>query len=226
MGKVKRAQSGFMFYSNEVRKGLMEKNPGMKITEIASLIGKEWKTLNEGQKKKYQDMAEKDKARFAKEKAEASSESESEKKGKRKRGAKGKGGKADKKKKDPNAPKRPATGFLLYSQDKRKELLNDAKFKDMKMTELSKEIGAQWNKEKADIKEKYEKQAKVLKEKYEKEKAAYKPPKEDTSEDESEEESSEEEPKAKRGKAGSGKRASKRGSGKKGKESSSEEESD
>ena len=42
-------------------------NPGMKITEVASLIGSKWRDLDEEDKKPYEEQALKDKKRYEKE---------------------------------------------------------------------------------------------------------------------------------------------------------------
>jgi hypothetical protein len=39
-----------MLYTNSRRPDVMAKNPGLKITEISTLIGKEWKELTEEEK--------------------------------------------------------------------------------------------------------------------------------------------------------------------------------
>lgn len=67
----KRALAAFMFYSNSVRAQTRLDNPTLKITEIASLLGKQWAELSEDAKKPYVAMHEKDKKRYDEEKAAA-----------------------------------------------------------------------------------------------------------------------------------------------------------
>jgi HMG (high mobility group) box len=88
------------------------------------------------------------------------------KKGGKRAPAKGKG-----KKKDPNAPKRPLTSFMYFSQDQRaavKKANPDASF-----GELGRLLGAKWRKTTAAQKKKYEAQAAKDKVRYTKAMAAY-----------------------------------------------------
>jgi len=63
----KRALSGFMFFCKDKRPALAKENPKDGITEIAKMLGKAWGKVSAADKKKYQAMAEKDKARYEKE---------------------------------------------------------------------------------------------------------------------------------------------------------------
>merc|ERR1712228_769368 len=63
----KRPTSAYFFFAGDVRPGLREENPGLKITEVASLIGAKWRELDDDEKKPYQAQAAKDKKRYEKE---------------------------------------------------------------------------------------------------------------------------------------------------------------
>ena len=65
--KPKRALAAYMFFSKEQRPKLVAKHPDYKFTQIGSEMGRLWREMNEAGKKKYNDMAAKDKARYAKE---------------------------------------------------------------------------------------------------------------------------------------------------------------
>jgi hypothetical protein len=67
----KRALAAFMFYSNAVRAQTRLDNPTLKITEVASMLGKQWAELSEEAKKPYVAMHLKDKQRYDEEKAAA-----------------------------------------------------------------------------------------------------------------------------------------------------------
>lgn len=59
------------------------------------------------------------------------------------KGTKGKGkGKKQKAEKDPNAPKKPLTAFMLYTNKRRPEIM--AKTPGTKITEISAAIGKEW----------------------------------------------------------------------------------
>jgi hypothetical protein len=59
----KRANSAYIFFSNEHREELLKKNPDYPQKEIMSAAGKRWGEMDEAEKKKYNDMNAKDKLR-------------------------------------------------------------------------------------------------------------------------------------------------------------------
>jgi hypothetical protein len=64
----KKPKSGFMFYSQERRVTLKVEQPDLSITDASKVIGAEWKALAESDKKKYMDLFEEDRKRYASEK--------------------------------------------------------------------------------------------------------------------------------------------------------------
>jgi len=56
----------FLFFIQN-RSAVIEANPGIKFGEIGTLLGQQWKALSADKKKKYEQIAEADKARYAKE---------------------------------------------------------------------------------------------------------------------------------------------------------------
>ncbi|ORY85971.1 high mobility group box domain-containing protein [Leucosporidium creatinivorum] len=104
-------------------------------------------------------------------------------------GKKDQGTKAAKAKKDPNAPKRPLSAYMFFSQENRatvKEENPEASFGD-----LGKLLGAKWKEMDDDEKKPFVKQANDDKARYETEKEAYdskaakaKPAKKDEDDDE------------------------------------------
>lgn len=75
-------------------------------------------------------------------------------------------------KKDPNAPKRPRSAYIFFSNDVRPNLAK--KHPGEPITELSKRIGEQWRNASDADKKKYETQAAKDKVRYERESKAYK----------------------------------------------------
>jgi len=63
----KRPTSAYFYFAGDVRPGIREENPGLKITEVASIIGSKWRGLDDEDKKPYEEQAAKDKKRYAKE---------------------------------------------------------------------------------------------------------------------------------------------------------------
>jgi high mobility group protein B3 len=71
----KRAKSGYLYFCDETRSKIKEEHPDMTAIEVTSELGKRWNVLKaKGEKavKKYNDLAEKDKARYQSEKDTAS----------------------------------------------------------------------------------------------------------------------------------------------------------
>ena len=64
----KKPKSGFMFYSQERRVTLKVEQPTLSITDASKVIGAEWKALSDHDKKKYMDLFEEDRKRYASEK--------------------------------------------------------------------------------------------------------------------------------------------------------------
>jgi hypothetical protein len=62
-GKVKRARTPYIYYSQQQRPIVKQAHPEYKFGDIAKHIGVEWKKLDDGQKGPYIEMAEEDKKR-------------------------------------------------------------------------------------------------------------------------------------------------------------------
>eukprot|EP00808_Paulinella_micropora_P029588 g83434.t1 len=60
--KAKRGKSAFMFYSIEMRPKVVKDHPELGFGEVAKKMGADWADLPEAKKKKYYDLAAKDKA--------------------------------------------------------------------------------------------------------------------------------------------------------------------
>ena len=114
--------------------------------------------MTEKEKKRFAEMAEKDKVRYDKEMASYTPPA-------------GEGGKK-RKKKDPNAPKRPLSAFFLFCHDERPAVKQI--HPNHSVGEVAKELGERWNKVGQELKSKYEAKAAVDKQRYEKDLANYK----------------------------------------------------
>lgn len=64
----KRNQSAYFLYAAAVRADIVKANPGIKVTEVAKLLGQQWKEVDAKEKEKYTKLAAKDKERYEKEK--------------------------------------------------------------------------------------------------------------------------------------------------------------
>jgi len=65
----KRALSAFMFFSQDNREKIKTENEGCSFGEVGKYLGEAWGKADKATKAKYDKMAEKDKARYEKEKA-------------------------------------------------------------------------------------------------------------------------------------------------------------
>lgn len=57
--------SAYLFFCENKRKEILEKNPGIKPNRVMILFGESWKQLSEEEKAPYIEMAVKDKARYS-----------------------------------------------------------------------------------------------------------------------------------------------------------------
>lgn len=62
--RPKRAKTSYMYFCAEKRNQLKENQPELKMVEVSKLLGKLWKDTPADARKKYEEMAEKDKARY------------------------------------------------------------------------------------------------------------------------------------------------------------------
>jgi len=60
----KRALSAFFFFSQVKRQGVSQGHPEWKVGSVAQELGRQWKDLTETEKKKYEEMAQRDKGRY------------------------------------------------------------------------------------------------------------------------------------------------------------------
>merc|ERR1712100_54690 len=65
----KKPLSAYMFFASERSPQLAKANPDVKFGELGKMLGAEWTKKSAADKKKYEDMAAKDKIRYNKEKS-------------------------------------------------------------------------------------------------------------------------------------------------------------
>eukprot|EP00586_Coscinodiscus_wailesii_P004417 CAMPEP_0172483484 /NCGR_PEP_ID=MMETSP1066-20121228/10496_1 /TAXON_ID=671091 /ORGANISM="Coscinodiscus wailesii, Strain CCMP2513" /LENGTH=398 /DNA_ID=CAMNT_0013247385 /DNA_START=66 /DNA_END=1262 /DNA_ORIENTATION=+ len=181
----KPAMTAYKYYCEEL------KTNDATVNKSAKEMQQMWKETSSDERRKFVELAAADKARYEREKAEydalqrlyqkreqdaamelleahkvlvsAKAEADDAKKGK-------------KAKKDPNAPKRPMSAYMFFSQERRAKIM--AEKPEMKVTEVAKLLGEEWNqleKGKRGKKgtQKYDKLAAADKARYDEEKKAY-----------------------------------------------------
>jgi len=75
---IKHPKSAYIFFCTEKRAEVKEQNPDMSAKDITVQLASMWKEIDDDTKKVFQELADKDKARYEAEKAEKSSSSDSD----------------------------------------------------------------------------------------------------------------------------------------------------
>lgn len=150
---IKKPTSAYIYFTSAHREKFKKEGKAMpKAQDMAKLCGEVWKTMDDNDKKPFQALADKDKERYHSQMKTQPSTN-------------------DKKKKDPNMPKRPQTAYFLFLEDFRKEMKGKVMADGAKIPSLA---GERWREMNDDDKQPY--QDKVVKDKtrYLKEMAEYK----------------------------------------------------
>ncbi len=63
----KRANTAYVLFTNEYRPKIMEDNPGIKFIDLGMTLGEKWRELSREERRKFEDLAQEDKVRHAKE---------------------------------------------------------------------------------------------------------------------------------------------------------------
>lgn len=160
--KPRGRMSSYAYFVQKTREDFKKKHPNENVVfaEFSKKCSDTWKKMSEAEKKKYIQMADKDKKRY---------ESEMSTYVPPKDGGKKKGKKA---KKDPNAPKRALSAFFWFCNDERNKVKATLPA-GAGVGEVSKECAARWNNLSQSAKAKYEALAAKDKARYEKEINAY-----------------------------------------------------
>jgi len=161
--KPRGRMSAYAYFVQTCREEHKKKHPNENVVfaEFSKKCAERWKTMNDKEKKRFQDMAERDKKRYEVEMANYTPL----------KGEKGKG-KKRKRVKDPNAPKRALSAFFWFCQDERSKV--KALNPEHTVGEVAKELGKRWNEVTEQTKSRYEAMAAKDKARYEEEIKIYK----------------------------------------------------
>jgi hypothetical protein len=165
----KRGKTSYLFFCEAKREVVKADNPDMNAKQVTSELGVGWNALKESSPKevaKYVKLADEDKLRYENEKADYVPSAEAL--------AAAAGGRGSKRQRDPNAPKRPKSGYLFFCHATR-PFINEEK-PELGAKDVTTELGARWNilkENKPKDVAKYSKMAEADKVRYEDEKAAY-----------------------------------------------------
>lgn len=122
----KRPLSGYMLFAQKVRADVKKAHPDATFGEIGKLLGAQWKSMSDSEKKAFNDLAAPKKAQYA-EKAKAYKAANGGKLTQlRERVAKGK------------------SGYNVFTAENHKALKALAQNKDLTLGEISKKVAAKW----------------------------------------------------------------------------------
>jgi len=153
----KRPASAFMIFSKTFHADFRAKHPGKyDVKEAAKAAGAAWGSLGDAKKKTYQDQYVKAKAKYDKDMSNYDGPIV-------KRGKKNKRG--EKKFKDPNAPKRPMSAYILFANDMRNQV-RARMGQDAAMKDVTSELARQWREADGKTKAKFDALAQAAKSKY------------------------------------------------------------
>jgi len=153
----KRAQTAYFLFTASRRASLKAANPEMKVTQLAKLMGAEWKALSEDAKKPFTAKAAKAKETytaamatyrgsddFAAHEEAIAAWKRNEKRSKAEAEGRITAPKVSlpRKPKDANKPKGAQTGYFLFTASRRAALT--AENPSMKITQIAKLMGAEW----------------------------------------------------------------------------------
>jgi len=160
---------GYGQFLTENRPKFTEECKGQKASAVAQLAGQRWKAMTDAQKKPFDEKYKKAKEKFDKDMAAFEAAGGEKAPRKRKADKEGKG----KKKKDPNAPKKPAGGAYGRFLNKNRPAFTE-QCKGQSITAVSKLAGAKWKALSAAEKEPFEKEYQIAQAAYTKAMEAYK----------------------------------------------------
>ncbi|CAJ1048342.1 high mobility group protein B3-like [Xyrichtys novacula] len=136
-----------------------KKNPEQSVNfaEFSKKCSERWKALSASDKKCFEDMAKADKVRYNREMRDY---------------VPPKGfGKRGRKRKDPNAPKRPPSAFFVFCSEYRPSVKQQ--YPGLSIGDCAKKLGEMWSKLSQSEKQPYEEKAQKLREKYDRDMVAY-----------------------------------------------------
>ena len=158
-GKPRGRMSAYAYFVQHCREDHKKKNPNQNVVfaEFSRQCSERWKAASDKEKKKFHDLADKDKKRYEADMAVFKASN---------KGKKGKDGKKGKRAKDPDAPKRPLSAFFWFCNEERPKV--KARMPEASVGTIAKELGKIWNECTEDQKAKFESLAAKDKARYEK----------------------------------------------------------
>jgi len=158
----KHPMSAYLYFVNDNRQKLKQAYPEKGFTEIARMLGEQWRKLDPGARAMYQQRATLDKERYKAEKDNFQPPPIEEMKEPKRR------------KKHPLAPKHPLSAYLFFVATNRPKM--NAEHPEKDFTEVARILGQMWKNLPSHQKKKYEILAFADKKRYLEEKEKWTPP--------------------------------------------------
>ena len=164
----KRAVTAYLAYYKENARKIKSEYGLSTAPDVSRKAGELWSGLSSKEKSKYQKIADKDKERYEDENKEYRRPSDEEIKQKIDTI------KEEKKLKDPNAPKKPKSAYIFFSNNNRASVKEETGLTSL--GDISKELGKRWKSMDAEEKKEYNDMENKDKDRYYNEMKKYKPP--------------------------------------------------
>lgn len=147
--------SPYVHFMMDFRSQMREQQPNTycDFTEFSRQCSEKWKTISKKEKKKYEALAKRDKDRYQREMRNYT------------------GPRRERRRRDANAPRKPPSSFLLFSQDHFDEIKEQ--HPNWSVAQVAKAAGRMWARCSEEDKIPYEERAAVLRAKYLEEREAY-----------------------------------------------------
>ncbi|GLD96085.1 hypothetical protein PINS_up004763 [Pythium insidiosum] len=155
----KRALSAFMFFSNDIRDTVKREMPELEFLQVSSEIGRRWKLTSAEDRRPYEELAAADKKRYLEEKEDYVPDQSFE------------NARGTRKKKDPNAPKRPLSAYFFFCNEIREQVRSENPNK--KVTEIAQLLAERWRALPDKKRVKYQKMHEEAKVRYEEQMDSY-----------------------------------------------------
>jgi len=168
----KRPPNAFMLFSNEHRAEVRAQHPDEKMPAIAKILGEMWKALSDEDRAPLTERATELSAAYTEAKAAYEASKPAPALPVELEAAAAAPSKKTKAPKDPNAPKRPMSGFMLFSAARRPDV-RASQPEGTKMTVIAKLLGAEWKELDEAARAPFEAEALAAKEVYQRAKATY-----------------------------------------------------
>ena len=170
----KKPKTSYILFSLAERPRFVQQHPDMKATDVMCALGKRWNKMSKDEKHQYDEAYKLEKIKYDAAILAYVPDEAFAKAAKRAKIYSSNGEKREKIRRDPNAPKRPTSNYLLYSKEQR-PLVVESNPK-MKATLVISEIAKRWGKLSPTEKKQWDEQVAEDKIRFEKEMKLYIPP--------------------------------------------------